>query len=222
MKRFLVLALALLAACSAGVAPPAPATADATPWYREAARAGTAVYAVDPAASLIAVTVRRGGPLARLGHDHVVASHTVSGFAAPAAGRADIVFRADALIVDEPALRREAGLDTEPSPEAIAGTRTNMLDRVLEAARFPVIAVHAQQGGDGKLGAAITLHGVTRSVALPGSVEAGPEQVIASGSLSLRQTDFGIKPMSVAGGLLSVQDEIEVRYRIVARRWGAN
>jgi polyisoprenoid-binding protein YceI len=222
MKRFLVLALLLLAACSAGVAPPAPATADATPWYREAARAGTAVYAVDPAASLIAVTVRRGGPLARLGHDHVVASHTVGGFAAPAAGRADILFRADALIVDEPALRREAGLDTEPSPEAIAGTRTNMLDRVLEAARFPVIAVHAQQGGDGKLGAAITLHGVTRSVALPGGVEVGPALVMASGSLRLRQTDFGIRPMSVAGGLLSVQDEIDVRYRIVARRWGAN
>jgi isopentenyl diphosphate isomerase/L-lactate dehydrogenase-like FMN-dependent dehydrogenase len=165
--------------------------------------------------------VRRGGPLARLGHDHVVASHTVSGFAAPAAGRADILFRADALIVDEPALRREAGLDTEPSPEAIAGTRTNMLDRVLEAARFPVISVHAQQGGNGKLGAAITLHGVTRSLELPGSVEVGPAQVVASGSLHLRQTDFGIRPMSVAGGLLSVQDEIEVRYRIVARRWGA-
>jgi hypothetical protein len=176
------------------------------------------VYAVDPAASLIAVTVRRGGPLARLGHDHVVASRTVAGFAAPSAGRADISFRADQLSVDEPALRREAGLATEPSAQAIEGTRANMLNRVLEAERFPLIFVHAQQGADGKLAAAITLHGVTRSVALRGSVEIGTGQVAASGELRLRQTDFGITPLAVAGGLLSVQDEIEVRYRIVARR----
>jgi polyisoprenoid-binding protein YceI len=217
MKRFL--ALLLLAGCSAGLPPPAPVAADATPWYRDAARAGTAVYAVDPAASLIAVTVRRGGPLARLGHDHVVASRTAAGFAAPSAGRADISFRADQLSVDEPALRREAGLTTEPSAQAIEGTRANMLNRVLEAERFPLIFVHAQQGADGKLAAAITLHGVTRSVALPGKVEIGTGQVTASGTLRLRQTDFGITPLAVAGGLLSVQDEIEVRYRIVARRW---
>jgi polyisoprenoid-binding protein YceI len=215
----LLVPLLLLAACSAGGPPPVTAPADSGPWYRAAAAAGTAVYAVDPNASLVTITVRRGGPLARLGHDHVVASHTVSGFAAPTAGRADIHFRADRLSVDEPALRREAGLATEPSAQAIEGTRTNMLDRVLEAGRFPVITVQARQAADGKLGATITLHGVSRDVALPASVESGNGQVTASGALSLRQSDFGITPFAVAGGLLSVQDEIEIGYRIVARRW---
>lgn len=42
----------------------------------------------------------------------------------------------------------------------------------------------------------------------------------ASGSARLKQTDFGVTPFSVGGGLLSVQDELEVRYHVVARRWG--
>jgi polyisoprenoid-binding protein YceI len=218
MKRFLVLLL-LLTACTAGVPPPSPTAADGIAWYRDAAASGTAVYAVDPQASLIAVTVRRGGALARLGHDHVVASRTVTGFAAPAAGRADLSFRVDAMSVDEPALRREAGLGADPTAQAIEGTRANMLGRVLEAERFPTIVVQARRAGDGLVAATITLHGVSRTVALPVEVHVEAAAVVAQGELRLRQTEFGITPMSIAGGLLSVQDEIALRYRIVARRW---
>jgi polyisoprenoid-binding protein YceI len=217
MKRFL--ALLLLAACSAGSPPPASQPADTAAWYTRAATAGTAVYSVDSQESLVAITVRRAGLLERLGHDHVVASRSVTGFAAPSPGRVDISFRADQLTVDEPALRHEAGLTTEPSPQAIAGTRTNMLAKVLEADRYPFISVHAQLRKDGALDAAITLHGITRQLVLPAHIEYPPDAVAASGTLKLRQTDFGITPMSVAGGLLSVQDELDLRYRIVARRW---
>jgi hypothetical protein len=163
--------------------------------------------------------VRRGGLLARLGHDHAVASRSVAGYAAPSAGRVDISFRADQLTVDEPGLRHEAGLTTAPSPEAIEGTRTNMLTKVLEAQRYPLILVHAQLRKEGGFDAAITLHGVTRNVTLPAQIDYGPDMVTASGALRLSQTDFSITPMSVAGGLLTVQDELELRYRIVARRW---
>jgi hypothetical protein len=208
----------LLSACSAGVVPPAPPSAsDSAAWYRAAAAAGTPVFAVVPDQSLIAVTVRRGGLLARLGHDHVVASHAVGGFASPAAGRADLAFRLDQLAVDEPALRAVASLDTHPSPAAIEGTRANMLGRVLQAERYPVVRLHAE-GRAGTLQVAVTLHGVTRRIAVPVALEYGPRQLRASGQLLLRQSDFGITPLSLAGGLLSVQDALEVRFRIVARR----
>jgi polyisoprenoid-binding protein YceI len=219
MKRILLIA-ALLAGC-APLAPPAPGAApaadNAAAWYRQAAAAGSEVLVIDPARSLIAVTVRRGGPLARLGHDHVVASRGVTGFAAPAAGRADFSFRLDHMSVDDSALRTEAGLDTTPSAAAIEGTRTNMLARVLDAARFPVVALHAESAGTDKFRLTITLHGQTRTVEAPARIERQAGEVIASGALQLRQSEFGITPMSVMAGAMTVEDTMELRYRIVAR-----
>jgi hypothetical protein len=220
MKRVLLLA-ALLAGCAAAP-PPAPvalpSSDNAASWYRQAEAAGSKVLVIDPAQSLIAVTVRRGGPLARLGHDHVVASRGVSGFAAPAEGRADFSFRLDQMSVDEPALRHEANLETQPSAEAIAGTRANMLARVLEAERFPVVTLHAQQIKGGQaFRLAITLHGVTREVLAPARIGSGAEGVTATGTLTLSQTDFGVTPMSIMGGAMTVLDPMELRFRIVAR-----
>jgi polyisoprenoid-binding protein YceI len=93
-----------------------------------------------------------------------------------------------------------------------------MLGPVLEAQRYPLVTLHAQQQADGRLRVAVTLHGVTRWMALPASVQVDPARVVASGTARLKQTDFGITPFSVGGGLLSVQDELEVRYQVVARR----
>ncbi|NIA57760.1 YceI family protein [Massilia sp. TW-1] len=224
MKR-LVPMLLLLASCGQPLAPPArgPATGlNADPAsYRTAAASGAAVYAVDSGASLIAVTVRRAGLMARLGHEHVVASHTLAGFAAPGLGRADLAFRLDALTVDEPHLLRDAGIATQPSPEAVAGTRSNMLGPVLDAQRYPVVSLHVERPGDGALQVAVTLHGVTRRLDLPATVRVDAATIVADGTARLKQTDFGITPFSVGAGLLAVGDELEVRYRIVARRWKA-
>ena len=218
MKRVLPWLL-LLAACGQPLAPPAPGPAADLDAYRKAAASGAAVYAVDPGASLVAVTVRRAGLMARLGHDHVVASHTLAGYAAPGLGRADVSFRVDQMSVDEPQLLREAGIATQPSPQAVEGTRRNMLGPVLEAQRHPVVTLHAERPADGRLRVAVTLHGATHRLELPAAVRVDAAQVSATGVARLKQTDFGITPFSVGGGLLSVQDELEVRYRIVARRW---
>jgi polyisoprenoid-binding protein YceI len=223
MKRFLPLLL-LLTACgqplapSVTPAPPMPGPGAAPEAYRAAAAAGAAVYAVDPGASLVAVTVRRAGPLARLGHDHVVASHTLAGYVAPDAGRADVSFRPDQMTVDEAQLLRGAGIATQPSPQAVAGTRANMLGPVLDAQRYPMVTLHAERLAERRLRVAVTLHGATRWLELPTAIQIDAAQVSASGTARLKQTDFGITPFSAGGGLLSVQDELEVRYQIVARR----
>lgn len=214
--------LLLLTACGQPLAPQAPLVPGpaAAPYaYRSAAASGAAVYAIDPGASLVAVTVRRGGLMARLGHDHVVASHTLTGYAAPGIGRADVSFRLDQLTVDEPPLLRDAGIATSPSPEAVEGTRGNMLGPVLDAQRYPTVTLHAELPADGRLRVDVTLHGVTRRLDLPAAVQVEPAQVTASGTARLKQTDFGITPFSVGAGLLAVQDELEVRFDIVARRW---
>jgi hypothetical protein len=224
MKRVLPL-LVLLGACAQPPAPPAPAhapgvavPAEVEETYRAAAKAGTPVYRIDPQASLIAVTVRRAGLMARLGHDHVVASHGLRGYAAPGLNRADIAFRLDQLSIDEPRLLRDAAISTQPSAEAIEGTRKNMLGPALDAQRYPVVALHAESGKPGKLRVAITLHGLTRWLDLPATFQADPGELSVQGTARLKQSDFGITPFSVGGGLLAVQDELEIRYAIVARR----
>lgn len=217
MMRLLPLLL-LLSACGRQLAPTVPGPELPPGPSRAGAAPGAALYAVDPRASLVAVTVRRAGVMARLGHDHVVASRTLAGHVAPGAGRADVSFRLDQMSVDEPQLLRDAGIARQPSPQAVEGTRTNMLGPVLEAQRYPMVTLHAHRQADGRLGVDVTLHGVTRRMVLPATVGSDAAQVSASGTARLKQTDFGITPFSVGGGLLSVQDELEVRYHIVARR----
>ena len=216
--------LCALAACSQLPAPSAttaPASATAPEVPRPAASptpdAGP-VLQIDSTRSLIAVTVRRGGVLARLGHDHVVASHAVSGTVAPARNRADFQFRLDQLKVDEADLRRVAGLETQPSADAIEGTRTNMLTKVLDAERYPIVTVHAERGAAGEpLRVSITLHGVTRDYAVPADLREDNGVMTVSGAFDVKQSDFGLVPFSVMGGAMAVQDKMELRFSLVAK-----
>ncbi|MEG1116480.1 MAG: YceI family protein, partial [Janthinobacterium sp.] len=163
----------------------------------------------------------RGGALARLGHDHVIASRTLQGVVTPAPGRAQFQFRLDQMSVDEEGLRQAAGLTTTPSADAIAGTRHNMLVRVLDAERYPWVNIDARRTGKQDVFEAdITLHGVTRTVQLPVRIEqtADGRRLQASGSLLLKQSDFGIVPFAVLGGAMAVQDQMELAFRITARK----
>ena len=217
----LILCATLLASCGTHTPQPAtPATASIPDpgWYERAAKAGQQIYTIDSAQSLITVVVRRGGPMARFGHDHVVASRSIIGKVAPDAGRADFQFRLDQMTVDEAALRTEAGLTTQPDADAIEGTRLNMLNRVLEAERFPLVLLRAERNvpDDGMLRLSVTLHGVQRSMQVPVTIERGVASLTATGMLTLLQTDFGITPMSVMGGAMRVEDPMELRFKIVA------
>ena len=218
-----VVAIALLVACAPpprepAPAPPLPPQFDQA-YYQQAAAQGRVVLRVDPAQSLAVIEVRRGGVLARFGHDHVVASHGVEGFIAPQDGRADLYVALDALSVDEPALRAEAMLDTQPSQADIEGTRANMLEKVLEADRFPhaIIRVRRIDTAASNFDVSLILHGVTRTFTVPVRIENAGGQMSASGRFSFDQSDFGITPFSILGGAIQVQDRVELRFQIRAR-----
>jgi len=224
--RNLFAALAIVAAlssdCTAQVAQPPGAPAQAAegiaePFYRQALEARQPVYRIDPARSLVVIEVRRGGPLAGLAHDHVVASHDVHGYVAPDAGRADLEVQFDRMIVDEPALRAEAGFTTQVSESDIAGIRKHMLENVLEANRFPSALVRVTRDG-AQASVSIALHGTTKAIEVPVAIENTAGEIVASGRLAFKQTEFGIVPYSFLGGAIQVQDELQLRFSIRARR----
>src|SRR6267378_2617576 len=224
-------AAALFASMLAGCAPllrgPAPAPA-APPadfpegYYREALAQGKPVFRVDQAESLVVIEVRRSGSLARLGHDHVVASHEVAGYVAPDEGRADLFVALERLAVDEAALRAEAGFDTQPTESDVEGTRAHMLEKVLETDKFPFALIRVSGAGTGQgevtLSVAITLHGITRTLQAPARIDADSGGMSVAGRLSFEQTDFGITPYSLLGGAIAVKNAVELRFRIRARR----
>lgn len=217
----------LVAACVQQIsAPPVPEPGAPANFpalrYLEAAARSEGIFRVDPALSLVVVTVRRDGPLARFGHDHVVSSHDLGGYVSVDEGQADLYVPLERLAVDESALRAEEMLDTQPSNADIVGTRSNMLERVLEVERYPFALVHVVRSTANAtavpLDVAITLHDVTRTVQVPAQVDFGVDQITASGRLELDQSEFGIAPFSVLGGALRVQDRVNLRFRILARR----
>ncbi len=239
----LLLATALVAGCAQEVPlskqkSDSPVTADfPAAHYLQAEAQGRKILHVDSGQSLIVLEVRRAGVFARLGHDHVVASHDVKGFVAPDEGRADLSVPLDRLVVDEAALRAEAGFNTQPTPDDIAGTRNNMLNKVLDAERFPQALIRivrkdgaddgadngagngADNGADNSasvLNVAITLHGTTRTFDVPATIEETPDKMIVSGRMNFNQTDFGIVPFSILNGAIQVQDRLDMRFRIVA------
>ena len=70
---------------------------------------------------------------------------------------------------------------------------------------------------DGRL----TLHGVTKTVIIPVAARLNGNRMTATGEATVRQSDFGIRPVSAGGGTVRVKDEVEVTFSIVAVAGGA-
>lgn len=224
---FVAVCAAFLAGCASRVAAPRAIKQPAPPdfpeaHYRRLLLQGQPVFSVDAARSRVVIEVRRAGSLARFGHDHVVASHDLAGRIAPHEGRADLWLPLDALVVDEASLRAEAGFQTQPSVDDIAGTRHNMLAAVLQTDRNPFALIHVNDvGPDGsgrRLRLAITLHGVTQVVETVVQIDQAADELSVTGTLALDQSRFGIAPFSILGGAVAVRDRLDLSFRLRARR----
>jgi hypothetical protein len=197
--------------------------------YAKLGQGSGKVFALEPATSSVRIYVFRDGRAARLGHNHVLsAPHFTGFFLLPTTGTADarfdLEFRLDELEIDNPDHR--AGLGTAfasvLTSDAIAGTREHMLgDSNMQADRFPRVRIHCLRitGESPRYAAqvAVEMHGVTRDQWIPLTVTGLPERLTVSGAFVLRQTDFGIHPYSVVGGLLAVKDEVVIDFALTGR-----
>ena len=227
---FIVVCLALwgLSGCQTSPpqqTPPQPGTSAAP---TTAVPAGAREYHVVATDSLLQIMVYRGGAMARLGHNHVIASHQLTGNVYvtddPFGTRFDISFPVNELTVDEPGLRAAAGPDFPPSvPEsAREGTRGNLLsEALLDGAHFPEIRLRATDvraaGETYDVGVEVTLKGTTHALRVPVAVKRQDGAIVASGEFPLRQTELGLKPFTAALGALVVLDDMRVRFDVTAR-----
>ena len=60
-----------------------------------------------------------------------------------------------------------------------------------------------------------------KAIEVPLQVELRGDTLTGAGKLVVKQTDFGIKPTMAAGGLVQVEDEVPVTFRIIARAGGS-
>lgn len=177
--------------------------------------------------SLITIEVLRGGALAQLGHNHVIAARQIGGelrLAEPIE-RSSLTLRLPVaqFTVDEPPLRAVAGPDfSAPVPDAArTGTRSNMLGgTLLDAEHFPVIELRSRRvrrtlsGIDVEL--QVHIRDVQRTLQLPVVLSRDNDALVASGELALRQSELGLTPFSIMLGALQVQDAMRIKFRVVA------
>ena len=222
--------LAILLVLTAGCRPVREVASGSTasPAVTTAVPAGFRRYDVVAAESEIRVLVYRDGPMARLGHNHVLRSQALEGkidlggkgqdprisLKVPVAG----------FSVDDPKLRGEEGEDFPGVVEenSIEGTRRNMLsEALLDGAHFPEIRLTSQEiagtAPDYTMTIAVVLKGETHELTVPVRVEQRAAELRATGAFTTTHAALGLKPFTVMGGLLSVRDEIRLRFRIVAR-----
>jgi hypothetical protein len=160
------------------------------------------------------ILVFRGGAAARLGHNHVLRAGDLR--VDWLAGGPRLRFRLDALEVDPPELRGRAdeAFASAVDDQARAGTRSNLL-KALDAAAHPEVEVRTlSQSGEGArraVEAEITLHGTSRRQWFVADVQGRR----ARGQVVVRQSDFGIQPFTVLGGLLAVQDALVVEFELL-------
>lgn len=182
----------------------------------------TRTYKIVAGESSFWVFVPKAGLLSGFAHDHEIGVKSFTGkIVVPESGASGGSLELD---VDATSL---AVLDKKPSEDDKKKIANSMHTEVLESAKHPKITFKSVSvndlkptGGDAynfTLNGDLTLHGVTKRIAVPVSLTINAQELRAIGKYTLRQTDFGIKPYSAAGGTIKVKNEITVNFNIVAK-----
>ena len=167
--------------------------------------------AVDGQRSTITVHVGKSGLLSAAAHDHTIhapiSSGTIRESTAP-----HIEFTIET-----------AKMTVKPDPKIDANDQatiqTHMEELTLETKKYPEIAFRSTRieriaDGQWKVDGDLSLHGVTKPVSLT------VKQTSDSWTTRtvLKQTDFGIKPISIGGGMIKVKNEVEIDFQIFPRK----
>lgn len=181
-------------------------------------------YRLAPRESNFTVQAFAEGLFSAFGHDPVIAIRDFNG---EAQFVPDTLEDASLKVFVNPDSLVVAGEVKEKDRAEIERT---MLNDVLETAKYSEIAfvsnsVSASRIGEGRYRARIigdlTMHGVTqKNLWISAEVTLTENVLQAKGNFSLKQTDFGIKLVSIAGGMLKLKNELSFSFDIAAKAEG--
>jgi len=179
------------------------------------------IYVLDPGVSRFTARAFATGLLASMGHNPSFAIRQFSGeakFASDAPEQASV-----RIVVQSGSLELSDQVSDKDRREIERTTRSE----VLETSRFPEIVFEASnptmsKGGESlywaNMTGKLTLHGVTQPQQITAQVSVTDGQLRANGEFTVRQSSFGIKPVSVAGGTLKLKDDVKVTFDLVANK----
>jgi polyisoprenoid-binding protein YceI len=178
-------------------------------------------YVINSAISKFTVQAFAGGLLSSFGHNPVIA---ISNYSGDINLQEDDVSRSSLQVTLQADSLRVA---SEMSDKDRREIERLINEQVLQVEQYPTIVfassrMSASKTGEGQFWGALngdlTMHGVTHGTIVPVRVSVSGEVLRASGNFSVLQSDYGIPPISVAGGSLKVKDELKFVFDIVARR----
>ena len=162
--------------------------------------------AIETSHSSLTVHVYKSGFLSAFGHNHEIEAPIESGEVL-ASGNLSVKLRVDA--------RKLKVLDPEDAKSRPQVQETMLGPQVLDSARFPEIRFESSKIEEkGKnhwiLSGNLTLHGQSHSI----SFEVTQADKVYRGTATIKQTVFGMTPVTVAGGTVKVKDEVKVEFSI--------
>jgi polyisoprenoid-binding protein YceI len=178
-------------------------------------------YQIDPAASRFTVQAFATGLLSTFGHNPTIAIRDYEGeiqFVPETFenARVHVKVQTSAMeVLDD--MKRDDRQKLEQE----------MFEKVLDVKHFPTAVyeskqVSVQKLSDTLLQAHITgelsFHGVTQAHSFDAHGTSMGAMLRISGELPLRQSDYGIKPVSFAAGALRLKDEVKFKFELVARK----
>ena len=161
---------------------------------------------LDTARSRITIHVGKAGLFSAAGHEHEVSAPIAQG-AMDDSGAGRVWFRVEA-----------AKMQVLPEKDQ-AAVQKDMQDKVLESATFPQIRFEStaiKKVGEGRWSVTgnLTLHGKTNPVLAEVHVDGNAY----AGQAAIKQSQFGIRQVSAAGGTVKVKDELKIDFVIVPAR----
>ena len=165
---------------------------------------------IDMTKSVLTVRVSKAGAFSAFGHNHQIGTAIASGSVDTAAQTVELHVNAASLKVQDPGVSDKDRAEIE---KTMLGPEVLDTNRYREIAFRSTTAERAANGG-WQITGNLTLHGETRPVVVAVKEQGGHY----IGSASFRQTEFGIKPVKVAGGTIRVKDEVRIEFDIQLAR----
>lgn len=178
-------------------------------------------YVVNSAISKFTVQAFAGGLLSSFGHNPVIA---ISGYSGEINLQEDDVERSSLQLTLQADSLKVA---SEMSDKDRREIERLINEQVLQVEQHPTIVfassrMSASKTGEGQywgaLSGDLTMRGITHGLTVPTRISISGDVLRASGTFSVLQSEYGIAPISVAGGSLKVKDELKFVFDIVARR----